>query len=82
MGKNNDFADRRRMIIVEEKEGGARANVFKLPTQQAFFFLVCNKRMRKKVKLRIAMCYRLRLLISYEGSLLLKKQNKTKVAGG
>jgi len=26
------------MIIVEEKEGRARANVFKLPTQQAFFF--------------------------------------------
>ena len=38
------------MIIVEEKEGRARANVFKLPTQQAFFFLVCDKRMRKKSK--------------------------------
>jgi hypothetical protein len=49
-GKNNEFADRRRMIIVEEKEGRARANVFKLPTQQAFFFLVCDKRMRKKSK--------------------------------
>jgi hypothetical protein len=66
------------MIIVEEKEGRARANVFKLPTQQAFFFLVCDKRMRKKVRLRIATCYRLRLLISYEGSLLLKKNKSSR----